>query len=146
MGRDRCCPCALRPDWAGRYTGIRSAFTPSLWPHPVPDGAGARIFITIPAGQVGVLWLRFGGTVTDYYFGEGIHAIFPWDEVCIYHARQQNRARIYDTISSNGLGMQVEIAIRYRINRDTVGLLHQLVGPQYDEVLVYPEIGWQAAS
>jgi regulator of protease activity HflC (stomatin/prohibitin superfamily) len=104
-----------------------------------------RIFINVPAGHVGVLWLRFlGGTVTSAYFGEGMHLIFPWDEVYVYDARLQNRARIYDTISSNGLGMQVEIAIRYRINRDAVGLLHQLVGPQYDEVLVYPEIGSHA--
>ncbi len=104
-----------------------------------------KIFITIPAGHVGVLWQRFlGGTVTSAYFGEGMHLIFPWDEMYIYDSRLQNRARIYDTISSNGLGMQVEIAIRYRINRDAVGLLHQLVGPQYDEVLVYPEIGSHA--
>ncbi len=104
-----------------------------------------KIFINVPAGHVGVLWLRFfGGTVTNAYYGEGIHAIFPWDEVYIYDVRLQNRARIYDTISSNGLGMQVEIATRYRINRDTVGLLHQLVGPQYEDVLVYPEIGSHA--
>lgn len=104
-----------------------------------------RIFINVPAGHVGVLWLRlFGGTMTSSYLDEGMHVIFPWDEVIIYDARLQNRARIYDTISSNGLGMQVEIAIRYRINRDTVGFLHQMVGPDYDEVLVYPEIGAHA--
>lgn len=104
-----------------------------------------QIFINIPAGHVGVLWLRFfGGTVTSSHLDEGMHVIFPWDEVFIYDARLQNRARIYDTISSNGLSMQVEIAIRYRINRDTVGLLHQMVGPDYDEVLVYPEIGSHA--
>ena len=104
-----------------------------------------QIFINIPAGHVGVLWLRFfGGTVTSSHLDEGMHVIFPWNEVFIYDARLQNRARIYDTISSNGLSMQVEIAIRYRINRDTVGLLHQMVGPDYDEVLVYPEIGSQA--
>ena len=104
-----------------------------------------QIFVNVPAGNVGVLWLRFfGGTVTTSYLDEGLHVIFPWDEVYLYDARLQNRARVYDTISSNGLGMQVEIAIRYRINRDTVGLLHQQIGPSYDEVLVYPEIGSHA--
>lgn len=104
-----------------------------------------RIFINIPAGHVGVLWLRFfGGTVTDIYYGEGIQAIFPWDEMYIYDARLQNKTRLYDTISSNGLSMQVEIAVRYRINRDAVGWLHKLVGPQYDDILVYPEIGSHA--
>lgn len=104
-----------------------------------------RIFINIPAGHVGVLWLRFfGGTVTDRYYGEGIQLIFPWDEMYIYDARLQNNARVYDTISSNGLSMQVEIAVRYRINRDAVGLLHKLVGPNYPEILVYPETGSHA--
>jgi regulator of protease activity HflC (stomatin/prohibitin superfamily) len=104
-----------------------------------------QIFVNVPAGYVGVLWLRFfGGTVTTSHLDEGLHVIFPWDEVYLYDARLQNRARVYDTISSNGLSMQVEIAIRYRINRDTVGLLHQQIGPNYDEVLVYPEIGSHA--
>lgn len=106
-----------------------------------------RMFISIPAGHVGVHWLRFfGGTVTDYYYSEGVHVIFPWDEIFIYDARLQNNARIYDTISSDGLSMQVEIAVRYRINRDAVGFLHRLVGPQYPEVLVYPEIGSHARA
>lgn len=104
-----------------------------------------RMFINIPAGHIGVLWLRFlGGTVTDRYYPEGINLIFPWDEMYIYDARLQNNARIYDTISSNGLSMQVEIAVRFRVNRDAAGQLHKLIGPRYDEVLVYPEIGSHA--
>lgn len=106
-----------------------------------------RIFISVPAGHVGVHWMRFfGGTVTEYYYGEGIHAIFPWDEIIVYDARLQNSARIYDTISSDGLSMQVEIAVRFRINRDAVGFLHRLVGPNYPDVLVYPEIGSHARA
>lgn len=104
-----------------------------------------RIFITVPAGHVGVLWLHFfGGTVTDRYYREGMHIIFPWDEMLLYDTRLQNTARTYDTISSNGLAMQVEIAVRYRLDRDSAGLMHKLVGPNYPEVLVYPEIGSHA--
>ena len=104
-----------------------------------------QIFINVPAGHVGVLWYRFfGGTVVDRSFGEGMHMIFPWDEMYIYDARLQNQARVYDTISSNGLSMEVDIAVRYRINREAVGMLHKLVGPDYPEILVYPEIGSHA--
>lgn len=104
-----------------------------------------QMFITIPAGHTGVLWLRFfGGTVVDRTYGEGMHLIFPWDEMYVYDARLQNNARIYDTISSNGLAMQVDIAVRYRINPETSGMLHKLVGPNYAEILVYPEIGSHA--
>jgi prohibitin 2 len=104
-----------------------------------------RMIVQIPAGHVGVLWLRFfGGTVTDFHFDEGVRIIFPWDEVYIYDARLRTSARTYDTISSNGLSMQVEIAVRYRVNRDSVGALHRLIGPSYPEILVYPEIGSHA--
>ncbi|MDG4720905.1 MULTISPECIES: SPFH domain-containing protein [Thalassospira] len=104
-----------------------------------------QIFITIPAGHVGVMWYRFlGGTVVDRTYGEGIQMIFPWDEMYVYDARLQNQARVYDTISSNGLSMEVDIAVRYRINREAAGMLHKLVGPDYAEVLVYPEIGSHA--
>jgi len=101
-----------------------------------------NIFINVPAGHAGVLWLRFfGGTVTDRTFGEGVHAIFPWDEMYVYDARLQNTVRTYDTISSNGLAMQVEVAVRYRVNKDSLGLLHSMVGPNYPEILIYPETG-----
>jgi regulator of protease activity HflC (stomatin/prohibitin superfamily) len=104
-----------------------------------------QIFINIPAGHVGVMWYRFlGGTVVDRTYGEGIQMIFPWDEMYIYDARLQNKARVYDTISSNGLSMEVDIAVRYRINREAAGMLHKLVGPDYPEILVYPEIGSHA--
>ncbi|MDR3436275.1 prohibitin family protein [Telmatospirillum sp.] len=104
-----------------------------------------NIFINVPAGHAAVLWLRFfGGTVTDRTYGEGVHMIFPWDEMYVYDTRLQNTSRVYDTISSNGLSMQVDIAVRYRVNKDTLGLLHVLVGPDYPEVLVYPEIGSHA--
>lgn len=104
-----------------------------------------QIFITIPAGHVGVMWYRFfGGTVVEHTYGEGIQMIFPWDRMFVYDARLQNQARVYDTISSNGLSMEVDIAVRYRINRDAAGMLHKLVGPNYPEILVYPEIGSHA--
>lgn len=104
-----------------------------------------RLLVTVPAGHVGVIWMRFGGgTVTDYHYEEGIHFVMPWDEIISYDARLHNNARVYDTISSDGLRMKVEIAVRYRINRDSVGFLHKLVGPDYAQVLVYPEIGSHA--
>lgn len=103
------------------------------------------IFIIVPAGHVGVMWRPFfGGTVTDRYYTEGLQIIFPWDKLIIYDTRLQKNTRLYDTISSNGLGMQVEIAVRYRLDRDSAGLMHKLVGVNYPEILVYPEIGSHA--
>ncbi|MDP5218859.1 prohibitin family protein [Ruegeria sp. 2205SS24-7] len=104
-----------------------------------------RAIVNVPAGHVGVLWKRFfGGTVTTEYMAEGIHLIFPWDRAYIYDARLRTIVHSYDTISSNGLSMQVEIATRYRINRSSVGTLHKEIGPNYPNVLLNPEIGSNA--
>lgn len=104
-----------------------------------------RAFIVIPAGHVGVMWRQFhDGTVTNRSFGEGLNIIFPWNELIPYDTRLQQNTRVYDTISSNGLAMQVEIAVRYRLNADCAGYMHKLVGENYQEVLISTSVGSHA--
>lgn len=107
-------------------------------------GVGAvmpHMFITVPAGHVGVMWLRFiGGTVTDKVLPEGMHFILPWDRIFIYDARMQNGSHTYEALGASGLRVELEVAVRYRVNPQLAGVLHKLAGPEYAEVLVYPEI------
>lgn len=100
-----------------------------------------QVFIEVPAGHVGVLWLRFfGGTVTDRVFNEGTHMIFPWDKVTMYDVRLRTESRSYEAVSANGMAMTVEVALRFRINPPAAGLVHKLAGDDYAAKLVYPEI------
>lgn len=102
---------------------------------------GPSIFIEVPAGHVGVLWLRFlGGTVTEHVFKEGMHVVFPWDVVTLYDVRLRNDNRKYEAVSANGMALTVEVAIRYRVNPPAAGLLHKLTGPAYAETLVHPKM------
>ena len=99
------------------------------------------IFIEVPAGHVGVLWLRFlGGTVTERVYGEGVHAVFPWDTMTVYDTRLRNSTRSYDAVTSNGMRLTVDVSLRFRVNAAMAGYLHKHAGPAYDTVLVYPEI------
>lgn len=101
-----------------------------------------RVFIVIPAGHVGVMWRQFhNGTVTNLSFGEGLNIIFPWNELIPYDTRLQRYDRAYETISSNGLAMQVEITVRYRLNADCAGYMHKLVGENYQEVMINTQVG-----
>jgi prohibitin 1 len=103
------------------------------------------MFLTIPPGSVGVLWLRFlGGTVLDHYLGEGIHVIFPWDKVYIYDTRLQQLEQDFDVLSADGLKMTVNIAYRFQALPLTVPALHQYIGPNYVSILVTTEIGARA--
>src|SRR4030081_3171026 len=60
---------------------------------------------TVPSGQVGVLWKRFGGgTELDPRFlrNEGFALILPWDKLFIYNLRIQSLKETYNAISSDG--------------------------------------------
>jgi regulator of protease activity HflC (stomatin/prohibitin superfamily) len=99
--------------------------------------------ITVPSGQVGVLWKRFlGGTVTDRPpWGEGIHVIWPWDELFLYDLRLQAETLSYNAISKEGVSLTASINIRFSLKPQFIGKLHQSIGPDYMNKLVRPEIG-----
>ncbi|MCB2198621.1 prohibitin family protein [bacterium] len=100
-----------------------------------------HMFIFVLPGQGGVLWKRFaGGTVIEKVYEEGTHIIAPWNKMYIYDLRTQQVQDIVPIISENGLTIHVELSIRYHPNRSIVGLLHKMVGPDYVNVVVVPEV------
>jgi regulator of protease activity HflC (stomatin/prohibitin superfamily) len=106
-----------------------------LYPHMV---------ITVPSGQVGVLWKRFGGgTVLDArkLKNEGFNLILPWNRVFLYDLRLQSFTEGYNAISSDGVSLTATVIFRFRLQRDAVPVLHQAIGPNYVQVLAQPGIG-----
>jgi regulator of protease activity HflC (stomatin/prohibitin superfamily) len=107
-----------------------------LYPHVV---------VTVPSGEVGVLWKRFGGgTVLDprALRDEGLHLILPWNELFLYDLRVQSITETYNAISSDGVNLTATVNIRFRLKRDSIPTLHQVIGPNYIK-LVGPEIASQ---
>lgn len=100
-----------------------------------------RIIITIHSGEAGVKYSRFfGGTVTDYPYPEGIYFIFPWDKLYVYNIRIQTLLHDFEVLSSGGLHIELKLAIRFRPEKEVLGLLHQQVGPDYVNTIIIPEI------
>lgn len=103
------------------------------------------IFISILPGQQGVLWSRFfGGTRLGYTLDEGLRLKFPWDKVWIYDVRMMQATDTFNAITSDGLTLEVEITLRYRLVPVETPYLHKFVGPDYLNVLVLPEVASQA--
>ena len=97
-----------------------------------------HMLVTVPSGQVGVLWKRFAhGTVLNprRLLDEGIHVILPWDKVFLYDLRVQSVTDTYNAISKDGVNLNATLNIRFRLRRDSVPTLHQVVGPSYAELL-----------
>src|SRR5271170_4549569 len=120
-----------------------------LWPYMV---------ITVPSGQVGVLWKRFNGV--DLYClcwvgrgtvlapselrEEGLHVIWPWDKLYLYDLRLQSATETYNAISKDGVSVTAQISVRYQLLHNPVGVLHKFIGPNYLTSVLAPEIGSQA--
>ena len=100
------------------------------------------IFITVPAGHLGVRWFRFfGGTDMSSAVQEGTHFKWPWDELYDYDARTQLVDREYDVITKDGLLVQIHLSILFRVKSEYLGILHKNVGPDYLNTTLIPELG-----
>lgn len=117
-----------------------------LYPHMV---------ITVPTGNVGILWKRFSGpglhcwcilpsgTVLDpaEIRNEGLTIIWPWDKLYIYDLRLQTYTQKFNAISSDGVAVTAEITMRYQLIHDSVPVLHQFVGAGYLQTVLIPQVG-----
>ncbi len=120
-----------------------------LWPYMI---------ITVPSGQVGVLWKRFNG-VDLYCFcwvgrgtvlsptelrEEGLHLIWPWDKLFLYDLRLQSNTQTFNAISKDGVNVTAQISVRYQLLHNSVAVLHKFIGPGFMDSVLSPEIGSQA--
>jgi regulator of protease activity HflC (stomatin/prohibitin superfamily) len=100
-----------------------------------------RIVISIHPGELGVLWRRLGGgTQIDTVYREGLHLILPINEMYVYNVRKQQFTDTIDVLTVDGLTVKVRYSTRYFLDKDTLPLLHQRVGPDYVNVVVRPEV------
>jgi regulator of protease activity HflC (stomatin/prohibitin superfamily) len=118
------------------------------------------VVITVPSGQVGVLWKRFNGfdmycwcfvgrgTILDpkQLRDEGLHVVWPWDKLFIYNLRLQSTPQTYNAISKDGVSVAVQVSIRFQLLHNSVAVLHKFIGPAYLESVLSPEIGSQTRA
>jgi regulator of protease activity HflC (stomatin/prohibitin superfamily) len=103
-----------------------------LWP---------RMFISIPPGHSGVVYVYFGGgTDTENIRREGLAVIAPWNKLTIYETRLQQQTLKFDVLSEEGLNLDVAVSVRFRPRTDMLGYLHKDIGEDYFERLVRPEV------
>ena len=91
-----------------------------------------------------VLWKRFGGgTVLDprELKDEGLHLIWPWNELFMYDLRLQSITETYNAISSDGVSLTASVNARFRLQRDGVAILHKAIGPNFLQLIAQPGIG-----
>ncbi len=98
-------------------------------------------FLTINAGERGVLFKRFaGGLDKQNLYTPGFHVIAPWNTMYVYDVREQQVEEPMEVLSNNGLNIQVDITVRFNPKFDKIGELHEIFGKDYANTLVRPEV------
>lgn len=98
-------------------------------------------FLTIDAGERGVLFKRFsGGLDKENIFSPGFHVIAPWNTMYVYDVREQQIEESMDVLSSNGLNIQLDVTVRVNPKYEGIGFLHETFGKDYVNSLVRPEM------
>ncbi|MEZ4948372.1 MAG: prohibitin family protein [Saprospiraceae bacterium] len=98
-------------------------------------------FMTIEAGERGVLFKPFGGGLdkTNVY-APGFHVVAPWNTMYVYDVRERQAEETMEVLSSNGLNIKTDVTIRFNPSYDKIGELHEKFGPGFLTSLVIPEV------
>jgi prohibitin 1 len=98
-------------------------------------------FLTIEAGERGVLFKRFsGGLDTENIYTPGFHVVAPWNMMYVYDVREKQIEEEMTVLSSNGLNIRVDVTVRVRPDFSKIGELHETFGFDYLNSLVRPEV------
>jgi regulator of protease activity HflC (stomatin/prohibitin superfamily) len=95
------------------------------------------MFTVVPAGHVGVQVLF--GKVYPEVLPEGLHLINPLMSVRNMSIRTQEIFEHAESPSKEGLNVVLEASLLYHVNPEAAARLYQLVGPQYDQVVLTPQ-------
>lgn len=101
----------------------------------------SSIFITIDAGERGVLFRRFsGGLDKENIYGSGFHVKAPWNTMYVYEVREKQVEEKIDALSNNGLNIALDVTIRIHPQYNKIGDLHDEFGGDYVNTLIRPEV------
>ena len=99
------------------------------------------MFLTIDAGERGVLFKRFGGGLDkENIYTPGFHIVAPWNTMYVYDVREKQVEEEMEVLSSNGLTIRVDVTVRTNPQYDKIGDLHEKFGKDYMNSLVRPEV------
>ena len=98
-------------------------------------------FLTIEAGEAGVLFKRFsGGLEKETIYGQGFHVVAPWNTMYIYNVKEQTAEESMSVLDKNGLTVRVDVTVRFNPFQEKIGFIHERFGTNYVQTLVIPEV------
>ncbi len=99
--------------------------------------AVAQIFTVVPAGMVGVV--DFFGNVSDNTLKSGVNLVNPLAKVVKFNIKTQEIKEEMNVPSKEGLPIQLEISLLYKLNPDKANEIYKTVGPNYTQIILIPQ-------
>ncbi|MEL6670734.1 MAG: prohibitin family protein [Bacteroidota bacterium] len=100
------------------------------------------VFVTIKAGEKGVLFRKFGdGVDLTQTYPQGFHMIAPWNTMVRYNTRiQELTMDKMEILANNGLAINLDLTLFYKPVDKDLPRLHDQIGQGYASTIIVPEI------
>jgi len=100
-----------------------------------------KFWVTIQPGERGVIFRKFStGLDKENIYPPGFTIIAPWNEIYLYEVKEQKEEESMDVLDKNGLGISLDITVRFHPAYEKIGYLHEEFGDAYKQRLVIPEV------
>lgn len=92
---------------------------------------------SVEPGEQGFVYRPYGGGIdfADEPVDEGTYFIMPWNEMITYSVRQATAKYNSTVMDINGTNIEVDIAVRYAVQKGTAAELHKEHGRNYIEFI-----------
>lgn len=97
----------------------------------------ANPFTVVPAGHVGVK--DFFGIVSSNVLPPGVRLVLPFTKVVKFSVRTQEIKEVAEVPSKEGLIMNLEVSLLFRLDAARAPEVYRTVGQGYPEVVVEPQ-------
>ena len=96
-----------------------------------------NLFTVVPAGTVGVV--DFLGMVSDNTLKSGVNIVNPMANIIKFSIKTQELKETMNVPSKEGLSVQLEISLLFKLDPDNANKIYKTVGPNYSEIILKPQ-------
>ncbi|GMR25117.1 MAG: prohibitin family protein [Ignavibacteria bacterium] len=97
----------------------------------------SQFWTIIPAGHTGVI--DFLGNVSDETLKPGVNMVNPMAKVEKMSIKTQELKELMSVPSKEGLSVNLEISLLFKLNSDMANEIYKTVGPDYADIILVPQ-------
>ena len=97
----------------------------------------SQFWTIIPAGHTGVI--DFLGNVSDETLKPGVSLVNPMAKIEKMSIKTQELKEMMSVPSKEGLSVNLEISLLFKLNSDMANEIYKTVGPDYAEIILVPQ-------